>query len=330
MKDRMNLYDDLVRMDAPSKRARLIADLDQAYNAARPPAHLRSSVMAAWERHGQGRSQAATRGRRPRLAWVASVAATLVLALGGVTAYGRLQQPTMASAQTILSHAAKTTPHLVAGQILHVRMSYHNANTVTDETTHTTTPSQTSDGTTDLWMAAGADGSLDRLDSTSTSSDGSLLSRVVEVGTTRTEYNAPSNFATVTTDIPPTAPLRRMARNSPDLGLLVQRSQQASAQNVHLLPQQQLAGNTVDVVAVDSVLSAGSHSTVTFFIDAATYTLRGIDSNVVDAQGTLLSSNSGRVLDYSVAPLTAAPSTAFSFAPPAGTTVTTSVYSGPH
>jgi len=307
MKDRMNLYDDLVRMDAPSKRARLIADLDQAYNAARPPAHLRSSVMAAWERHGQGRSQAATREPRPRLAWV-----------------------TMASAQAILSHAVKAIPRLVAGQILHLRMSYHNANTVTDETTHTTTPGQTSDGTTDLWMAAGADGSLDRLDSTSTSSDGSLLSRVVEVGTTRTEYNAPSNFATVTTDIPPTAPLRGMARNFPDLGLLVQRARQASAQNVHLLPQQQLAGNAVDVVAVDSVLPNGSHSTVTFFIDAATYTFRGIDSNVVDAQGTLLSSAGGRVLDYSVAPLTAAPSTVFSFAPPAGTTVRTSVYSGPH
>src|SRR5207237_7919258 len=120
-------YLDPPREQSDPAMADAVADLDRAYTTA-PPRHLRVAMdhtVYARMTAPPGYTPAARRSRLP--AWgrrfavtrlrLVSLVAALLLALGGVAGYLRVQAPTPASAQTIrILHRAAAALHLTPNE----------------------------------------------------------------------------------------------------------------------------------------------------------------------------------------------------------------------
>ena len=134
MTQRDERYLDLSREHSDPAAADAVADLDQAYTMA-PPPHLRTAMDRAVYARMAAPSGYSPAVRRPRLpAWrrrlavtrlrLVSLVAALLLALGGVAGYLRVQAPTPASAQTMrILHRAAAALRLAPNQAAHATYS---------------------------------------------------------------------------------------------------------------------------------------------------------------------------------------------------------------
>lgn len=267
----------------------LLGDLDRLY----PAAHLSPPRRASVDRVVYARLATTTtvgariapcrgQGMRRRLM---SLAAALVLAFGGLTGYLRLHAPTPVSAQTILHRAAEATARLggPSDEVI------HQVSTVSTMLKLNVTPLH---ATVDQWIQLDAAGALVQRAATVHSAAGALVARILDAGGTEQIYDTAGN--TIFTNPLPTGatPWTRDPSGLAYARQVLLAAQQNHGPTVRLLPAQTLNGVAVDVVAVDIAQPASplplagftpQHLTATFYIDAQTYALRGMDLSELTA-----------------------------------------------
>jgi len=302
----------------------LLGDLDHLY----PTAPLSPPRRAAVDRVVYARLATATtvgariapyrgRGMRRRLM---SLAAALVLAFGGLTGYLRLHAPTPVSAQTILRRAAEATARLggTSDEVI------HQVSTVATMLKLNVTPLN---ATVDQWIQLDAAGALVQRAATVHSAAGALVARILDAGGTEQIYDAAGNTI-FTNPLPAGAtPWTRDPSGLAYARQVLLAAQQNQGPHVRLLPAQTLNGVAVDVVAVDIAQPASppplagftpQHLTATFYIDAQTYALRGMDLSELTAPAPIVTM---RVTGRDTLPLASVPAATFALDAPASAQV---------
>lgn len=304
----------------------LLGDLDRLY----PTAPLSPPRRAAVDRAVYARlATTTTVGARlaPRQGYdmrrrLLSLAAALVLACGGLTGYLRLHAPTPVSAQTILHRAAAATARLggTSDQVI------HQVSTVATVLKLNVTPLHT---TVDQWIQLDATGALVRRAAVVHSAAGALVARILDKDGTEQLYDAAGNTI-YTNPLPAGAtPWTRDPSGLAYARQVLLAAQQNHGPQVRLLPAQTLNGVAVAVVAVDIAQPASpsplagftpQHLTATFYIDAQTYALRGMDLSELTA-GAPAPIVTMRVTGRDTLPLASVPAATFALDAPAGAQV---------
>jgi len=304
-------------------RRRLVADLD-AYYAAPTPADVRAAVRATVRaqaltarRVSQGRSPLISPIRR-----VAAVAAAVLLALGGLAGYLRVQAPTPVSAQTILRRAAAALTAGRPNEVTHdVNRVYYGPNRAQDvsQDVYIQGPLTL---TVDQWTQLDATGAISRQVTTATTPAGTLVFRALRHGREVRSYGARGPGRDWIVDVTqalesdPT-PVVNNGFVGLDLARLVGEARAGAASYIHLLPGQTMAGAPVDVVEIGTRADA-----TILYIDAQTYAIRGVDEvESWSGHGPRHLALSMRLLRHAVVAPAAIPIGTFALAAPAGVPV---------
>jgi hypothetical protein len=275
---------------------RVITDLDDACSSLTLPPERDAAILRAMTSHAAQAAGQPTRSRlaglRPR--WPARLtaavtAAAVILTAGGVYLHG--QGAATASAQTILRHAA------VAG--ISASRAAHS--------TYRLTTSRGDRGTADVWIEADASGTPVGFALTQTLARAGALhpqlsSRRLQIGATVQTYNPATNTVQTT---PADSSSRQLASMFAGPLIAYHLSALASQHGVRVLPRTTLGGAKVDALQVGV-----GHDATTFYYDAESYVLRGIDwtSNRVAWRARLVRS--------ATVPLKDVPATAFTLNAP--------------
>ncbi len=263
---------------------------------------------------------------RPR-ARVISIAAGLALVLSGTVGYLHVFSPTPVSAQAILRRAAIVAAHPMAAPDQVV----HEISTVS--TVLTLNHAAPRDITIDVWTRLDSGGALLQQAATiSATATGALYTRLLRTATGEQYYDPIRND--VTGDTWPrqqAPPAMREAIRDP-LGIarmtqLARSARQGAAQTIRLLPQQTLDGAPVEVVRIDNVASMSGASmasapsvprlTMTLYIDARSYAIRGLDLDESAGPNAATHVLSERVTRLDTVPLASLPADTFSLHVPA-------------
>jgi hypothetical protein len=329
--------------DPSTSEQRLAATLHRMYRAT-PSLSLDARMMAALQAEVSPERQVALRPRRlPVLTCrrLASSGAVLAVLVGGSFGYLRLTEPAPVSAQTVLSRAAGAM-RLAPGQAAH--LSY--------EVTISPSPAQSGEtkgpmvSNADVWVRASADGTATMSSQTlsvpevamppgqmatpqpaatkdtagqsaPTGSGAQLLARYLQIGQQVYGYIGGSNWIVIpgSHDQHPGWMIPNAALDgagvAQELSVLAQRS----PQQIHLLPEQALGGNEVDVLQVDGWADAPGMRT-TFYFDSHSSLLRGFDAESIDPSYPT-SSWQVRLTGYSTMAAVAAPANVFTLNAPA-------------
>jgi len=304
-------------------RRQLVADLE-AYYAAPAPADVRAAVRATV------RAQALTARRVPPrhgplvlpIRRVAAVAAAVLLALGGLAGYLRMQAPTPVSAQTILRRAAAVLtaahPDEVTNDVSRVSYSPNRAQDISQDV-YIQGPLTL---TVDQWTQLDATGAISRQVTTATTPAGALVFRALRQGREVRTYGARGPGRDWIVDV------TRALESDPtpvvnsgflwlDLARLVSEARAGAASYIRLLPAQTVAGAPVDVVEI----GAPADATI-LYIDARTYAIRGVDEvESWSGHGQRHLALRMRLLRHAVVAPAVIPAGTFALAAPAGVTV---------
>jgi len=276
---------------------------------------------------------AAPRWPRQMRLRVASLAAAVLLAVGGLAGYLRWQAPTPVSAQSVLRHTAAALHPVAADRVVHDVSTVHTVNAPgVNAGVSGISANTTPDVTVESWTQWDAAGMVARDDTTifsGTSTAGPLLQRSVRTGLTTRLYSAQSNTTVVMTATPGPAQPQIIPNpfDTASLRQFVLDAQQGKNGEARLLPQQKLDdGTTVDVVQVThtqpidpqaNAATTARRFIVTLYVDEETYVIHKMDIGAVNAAGTLLTSSAMRVVSYTVVPASGVPPTVFSLHAPA-------------
>jgi hypothetical protein len=338
-------YPDLLDANAGPELERVIAVLD-AVGAAAPnlPPDRNRSIHEAL--HTRARETAlladrriptrALRARRTLPLRLGSLGMVLVIALGGILGYLRLQPPTQVSAAQLLHRAAQTLAAPLPGDVLHERTSL---------TAHILIPAQgegapsTYSLSTEQWAHFAPDDVIDRF-SLSISDDQGLVDRLILNDRASWSFDPRHNL--VTHDPPYTMKLpvpedgiiypkllMIQPQNVTAIHALLQSA--ASRDSARLLPQQTLDGRTVDVVEVtipftepdgkpDLSANTVAREVLTIYIGAGS-TVARIDQQSFNAQGDTMDDATLRIGEYQILPQSQVPAGTFDFTPPPGANV---------
>lgn len=263
---------------------------------------------------------------RPR-ARVMSIAAGLALVLSGAVGYLHVFNPTPVSAQAILRRVASAAAHPVAAP----DQAVHEVSTVS--TVLTLNHAAPRDITIDAWTRLDAAGALLQQAATiSATATGAPYSRLLRTATGAQYYDPIRND--ITGDTWPrqqAPPAMREAIRDP-LGIarmtqLARLARQGAAQTIHLLPGQTLDGAPVAVVRIDNVAPISGASmagappvpwlTMTLYIDARSYAIRGLDLDESTGPNAATRVLSERVTRFDTVPLASLPAGTFSLHAPA-------------
>ncbi len=304
-------------------RCRLVADLE-AFYAAPAPADVRAAVRATV------RAQALTVRRVPRrrallappIRRVAAVAAAVLLALGGLAGYLRVQAPTPVSAQTILRRAAAALTAAHPNEVTHdVSRVYYGPNRAQDvsQDVYIQGPLTL---TVDRWTQLDATEAISRQVTTATTPAGTLVFRALRQGREVRTYGARGPGRDWIVDVTqalesdPT-PVVNSGFLWLDLARLVGEARAGAASYIHLLPARTVAGAPVDVVEIGTRAEA-----TILYIDARTYAIRGVDEvESWSGHGRRHLALSMRLLRRVVVAPAAIPGGTFALAVPAGVPV---------
>jgi len=302
----------------------------------------RALTMRALEAHRCAAAGARGRGPSPRMR-VASLASAALLALAGLGAYSHLHPPTPVSAAQILRRAARAMAPSAGGDLLRQVLAFDGSGANANASRHWTAME---------WARFAADGRIDRLDST-IAVDGRVEHREVLNDTDYWAYmgagfkpNGPVAYVYPAAALRPARgsggivwPLQLMTepRDLGALGGLLLSAATTAAETTYetrLLPQQTVDGHRVDVVqvahrwpvaiggvSVPASRDGATTETATFYIDAASHMLRGVDERDQDARGATVATGALRVVAYAVVPAAEAPAGLFSYTPPPGVPV---------
>ncbi len=305
---------------------------------------LTAHALEAHRRASAGPRVVQHRLRSPRQR-VASLASAALLALAGLGAYTQLHSPAPASAAQILRRTALAMAPPTGGDLLRQVMTYDGSDA---------SPSPLPQETATQWVRFATDGSVDRVNSALVV-DGRVEQQEVLSDREHWEYIVKAGGEA---SVRPASPLRpdlgsngivwpiELMTEPQDLGALRGLLMTAATKDeAHLLPQQPIDGRLVDVVqvvhrwpvTVDGVSIPSSRDgatmeTLTFYIDAASSVLRGVDERDQNARGATVATGRLRVVTYEVIPAAEAPADTFTYTPPPGVPVwrcTTVVYVTP-
>ncbi len=293
----------------------------------------RSATMATAtiQTMAKGGSRYGRYGWRARLV---SVAAAVVLALGGsATYYLRVQAPTPVSAQSVLRQAAAALATASPDEVAHVTSTFYYGDNSSFGTGHQTLGSGPITFTVDQLTQYTKTGAISQQVASGTSITGTLLFRMVQTGgmarlygpgaNVLEEFAMPRNSHFSWADNP-------FGIASPQQFVLA--AQQNRLPNVHLLSQQQLDGIAVYVVEssyADLVPSGAKTATAPrprrhifrLYVDAQDYTIRGMDSLDIDAGAASRTVESLRVTGRETLALSSIPADTFALDAPASARV---------
>lgn len=260
--------------DDNAARRRLVADLD-AFYAAAALAHMRTSLRATL------RTQALAARRTPRhrapLSRLGALTAAVIVAMGGLVGYLRVQAPTPVSAQAILQRAAATLTAAHPNEVVHdISRIYYGPNRAQDvsQDIYIQGPLTV---TVDQWTQVDATGAISRQVTTATNQAGKLVFRALRRGQEVRTYGAQGPGRDWIVDVTqaiesrPT-PFVNSGFLQLDLARLVGEARTGVASYIHLLPARTVAGTPVNVVEIGT-----SGSATILYIDAQTYAIRGVD-----------------------------------------------------
>jgi len=309
---------------------------------------LTAHALEAHRRASAGPRVVQHRLRSPRQR-VASLASAALLALAGLGAYTQLHLPTPASAAQILRRTALAMAPPAGSNLLRQVLTYDGSGASSSPLLHWTATQ---------WVRFAADESIDRLNSTIVVNGRvehrEVLNNKDYWGYMGAGFKANGPGASVS----PAAPLRpargsdgivwpiELMTEPQDLGSLRGLLMTAATKDeTHLLPQQTIDGRLVDVVqvvhrwpdivngvSIPSSRDGATMETLTFYIDAASSVLRGVDERDQNARGATVATGRLRVVTYEVIPAADAPADTFTYTPPPGLPVwrcTTVVYVTP-
>jgi hypothetical protein len=276
--------------------------------------------------------------RRVSTKWMVSVAAALLLVLGGGAGVLRLASPGTASAAEILRRAAVAVVNVGANQVVHEI-------TVAHVGAQPTGAPAVGDITSEQWTQVDGSGNPLQIDLSHTNADSTPFERLVADDQGNVWTYTPGQ-STVEKSIwtpgqpffrPPPASdpmailyLAKQTVNAPQdpsaIHDLLQSAADGNDGQVKLLDEQTIGETRVDVVQISrSVASAGAGSApnvttevVTVFIDPSTYLMCRIEMSGLNGQGAVVDDETVDVTKYEVMSPGDVPAGTFTFTPPAG------------
>jgi hypothetical protein len=207
-----------------------------------------------------------------------SLATAVLLALGGIAGYARLNTPQPVSAQTLL-HRAAAALQLARDQAAHATYAVTVTVSALEDPSGKAAGGLT--GTADVWVQAGAGGVPAMSAESLTMNKGGTFSRFVQIGPHVYAYNPEMRGDNmITIDMGRGRPSWLVPADVFDGATTTQQLSALATQSperVQLLPGQTFDGVAVDPVEVDGWNDRPGQRTV-FYFDSTSYLLRGFDA----------------------------------------------------
>jgi hypothetical protein len=272
-----------------------------------------------------------------------SLAAAVLIVLGGVLGYLRVESPTSVSAAQILRRAAVALTDVGPNSVVH-EISIVHVGIDSSNAPHA------GDLVTEQWTQLAPNGNPARVDLHHTIVGGESDERLVADAqgvmwtydpASKTVYKSSwTPGQPLFQPPPPSDPmaillLAKQTTNAPQdpaaMRALLLAAAKGTALQSRLLPQQSLDGRTMDVIEISrSTAGPGWQSApnatsevVTIYADASTYLIRRVEMRGLDDRGATVSEERGDVTKYEVLPTSAVPAGTFTFTPPPGTQLVT-------